>query len=97
MVGCRTPGKRLAAVLVGLLWLAGCYTGTPILDADYGRSVANNQAQMVLNSQAGQDLTPAVSLDPKAGENTLERYEKSFKGEEKAPATLFTIGGGGGK
>ena len=98
--GWGAPAQRLGLALGALLWLSGCsycYTGTPILDADYGHSVANNQAQMVLNPQAGQNLTPAVGLDPKAGENTQDRYDKSFKGEEKAAATLTLTTAGAGK
>ena len=93
-----TGTKRLALALGALLFLAGCYTGAPILEADYGRSVTNNMVQMVVNPRAGQDTTPIVGLDPKAGANLQEKYDKSFKKEEAAAPTvsITTAGGGGG-
>jgi len=89
--------KRLALALGALLWLAGCYTGAPVLEADYGRSVTNNMAQMVVNPRAGQEPTPVAGLDPKAAVNLQEKYDKSFKKEEGAAPTIsITTGGGGG-
>ena len=46
-------GKGLVLALAAL-WLTGCAASA--LERDYGRSVANNMAQTVLNRQAGQDL-----------------------------------------
>ena len=50
---------------------------------DYGNSVRNNIAQQVVNPQAGFNPKPAVGLSPQAAANELERYDKTFKGEEK--------------
>jgi len=73
----------LAVPLALALWsLYGCCEPNT-LQHDYGRSVHNNLAQQILNPQAGQDLTPAVGLDPKAGQNEMDKYDKSFKAEEK--------------
>jgi len=74
--------SRLVLALAALWWLSGC-VGPSALEQDYGRSVANNIAQEVINPRAGLDTTPAVGLDPKAAVNLQERYDKSFKGEEK--------------
>ena len=43
----------------------------------------NNIAQQVVNPQAGFNPEPAVGLPPQAAANEMERYDKSFKAEEK--------------
>jgi hypothetical protein len=79
----RTP-KALMRLALGaaLLGLAGCYPPSA-LEMDYGNSVRNNIAQQVVNPQAGFNPKPAVGLSPQAAANTQEKYDKSFKGEEK--------------
>jgi len=70
------------ALGVGLLSLAGCYPPSA-LSLDYGNSVRNNIAQQVVNPQAGFNPKPAVGLPPVAAANQMERYDKTFKGEDK--------------
>lgn len=77
-------GKALCLVLG---WLCGC-AGPSALEMDYGRSVRHNVAQQLVNPRAGLEPTPAVGLDPKAGESALERYDKSFKEKEPQPPTI---------
>ena len=79
----RTP-KALMRLALGaaLLGLAGCYPPSA-LEMDYGNAVRNNIAQQVVNPQAGFNPKPAVGLSPQAAANTQEKYDKSFKGEEK--------------
>jgi hypothetical protein len=72
---------RLALGLA-LLGLAGCYPPSA-LEMDYGNSVRNNIAQQVVNPQAGFNAKPAVGLSPQASANNQERYDKSFKADEK--------------
>ena len=67
---------------VALLGLVSCAAPTTI-EQDYGRSVRNNQAQQVVNPRAALDPSPAVGLSPTAAANEMDRYNKSFKGEEK--------------
>ena len=83
---------RMFLVLAVLLWLAGCYPPNA-LEQDFGRSVASNIAQQVVNPQAGYDPTPAVGLSSKAAVNAMERYDKSFKGEEKKAMEMKMITG----
>ena len=75
-------GRRLLPVLLLGLGLAGCY-GHSALELDYGNSVRNNIAQQLVNPRAGLTPTPAVGLPPQAAVNELEKYDKSFKAEEK--------------
>jgi hypothetical protein len=73
------PGLLAAALLLSV---SAC-VGPTTLEQDYGRSVHNNIAQQLVNPQAGLDTTPAVGLAPGAATNEMERYTKSFKGEDK--------------
>jgi hypothetical protein len=73
--------RRLALGLA-LLGLAGCYPPSA-LEMDYGNSVRNNIAQQVVNPRAGYNPKPAVGLSPQAAYNELEKYDKTFKAEEK--------------
>jgi hypothetical protein len=82
-------GLGLAAVLAwaGMVW--GCAPPSA-LELDYGNSVRNNIAQQVVTPKAALKPEPAVGLAPSAGTTEMERYTKTFKGEEKA-STLFKI------
>jgi len=80
---------KLLLCLAGVLWLGGCsWCGPNALEQDYGNSVRNNLAQSILNPRAGLNDTPAAGLSPTAAVNEMERYDKSFKGEEKKPAEM---------
>lgn len=70
------------ALGVALLGLAGCYPPSA-LDRDYGNSVRSNTAQQVVNPRAGFNPKPAVGMSPQAASNVQEKYDKSFKAEEK--------------
>lgn len=74
--------RRLALLGVALLVLAGCYPPSA-LEMDYGNSVRNNIAQQVVHPEAGFNPKPAVGLPPQAAANEMDKYDKSFKGEEK--------------
>ena len=84
--------SKIILFLVGVLCLAGC-AGTlkgnwnwfppSAVEQDYGNSVRNNLAQTVVNPAAGRDLSPTVGMEPTAASNSLQSYEKGFKGEGK--------------
>ena len=76
-------GTGLIGLALALVWLTGCASPDAI-GKDYGNAVQNNIAQSVLNPQAGLQDTPATGLNPTAGVNELDTYNKSFK--EKAAA-----------
>jgi len=81
---------RLLSALGGgclLVALSGC-CGPSALERDYGKSWAYNQAVQVANPDAGLAAAPATGLPPKAANNVMSAYEKSFA--RKAS------GGGGG-
>ncbi len=80
---------RLLFCLVVSLWLLGCqggnvsWYGPSNLVQDYGSAYRNNLAQSVVNPSAGRNDAPTAGLGPTAGINEMERYDKTFKGEEK--------------
>lgn len=75
--------------------VASCYPSA--LEEDYGRSVRNNMVQQIINPQAALDTSPVTGLPPDAGVNLFDKYEKSFKPEEKKPfISITTTTGGGG-
>ena len=79
----KTPkALRRLALGLALLGLAGCYPPSA-LEMDYGNSVRSNVAQQVVNPQAGFNPKPAVGLSPQAAAGEQEKYDKSFKAEEK--------------
>ena len=73
---------RRLALGVALLGLAGCYPPSA-LEMDYGNSVRSNIAQQVVNPRAGYNPKPALGLSPQAAAGEQEKYDKSFKAEEK--------------
>jgi hypothetical protein len=76
------PAFKRLALGVALLWLAGCYPPSA-LELDAGNSVRNNIAQQIVNPRAGFKSEPIVGLPPQAAVNEMERYDKSFKGDDK--------------
>ena len=76
--------KALTRLALGLalLGLAGCYPPSA-LEMDYGNAVRNNVAQQVVSPTAGFNPKPAVGLPPQAAAAEQEKYDKSFKAEEK--------------
>jgi hypothetical protein len=81
-------GTGLIGLALALVWLLGCASPNT-LEKDYGNAVANNIAQTVLNPQAGLQDTPTTGLNPTAGVNELQQYNKSFS-EKKAPEPKMT-------
>jgi len=81
-------GTGLIGLALVLVWLTGC-TSPDVLGKDYGNAVQNNLAQSVLNPQAGLLDTPTTGLNPTAGVNELQQYNKSFS-EKKAPEPKMT-------
>lgn len=83
-----------------LLSLSGC-CGPTALERDYGKSWAYNQAVQLANPEAGKESTPATGLTPKAGENIMKTYDKSFSGKAAGGGTTsinlgpMMTGGGG--
>lgn len=85
--------KTLIRLALGLalLGLTGCYPPNA-LEMDYGNAVRNNIAQQVVNPTAGFNPKPAVGLPPQASANNQERYDKTFKGEEKKALEMKLLG-----
>ena len=79
------------ALGLALLGLAGCYPPNA-LEMDYGNAVRNNIVQQVVNPTAGFNPKPAVGLPPQAAVGEQEKYDKSFKAEEKKALEMKLLG-----
>jgi hypothetical protein len=83
-------------ILLGmvLVWFAGCAgssDGVPRnLEADYGRSVTYNRLEMMVTPPDAVDPSPPVGMQPKAAQNTQNRYDKSFV-EKQSPSVIVPI------
>jgi len=64
--------------LAGLLGCCGKHTRM-----DYGRSVTHNLASQIVDPTAGQTVYVSRGQSPDAAVNAYEKYNKSFKPEEK--------------
>ena len=78
-----------------LAFFAGCSSSGPVyqetlLDKNWGRSVETAKYNQILNPDAGKDLTPVEGLDGKAAENSVQKYDNSFKKESKQETTSTT-------
>lgn len=90
----KTTALVLSWALIALL--AGCSsTGNPsygetLLEKNWGRSYETAKYNQILNPEAGKNLNPVEGLDGKAAENSVEKYENSFKKEMKQEGTATT-------
>jgi hypothetical protein len=107
MVREKSPGNVKASKEIGhvpkyilflfMLVTVGCCSES-VLERDYGRTWAYNQAVQIANPDAVLVPTPATGLSPTAATTTMDGYNKSFerKKEEKQQGSFINIGGGGG-
>jgi len=82
----KTIALTIACAMLALF--AGCSSSGPVyeetlLDKNWGRSVETAKYNQILNPDAVKNLTPVEGLDGKAAENSVEKYENSFKKETK--------------
>ncbi len=69
----------------GLLGCCGKHT-----KRDYGRSVTHNLASQLVNPEAGREVQVSRGQAPQAAVNAYEKYNKSFRPEEKKPLMKLT-------
>ncbi len=83
---CRMTTWALAPVLAGwlLAGLLGCCGKWT--ERDYGHSVTHNLAMQVVDPTAGQEVYVSRGQTPEAAVNAYEKYNKTFKTEEKKQA-----------
>jgi hypothetical protein len=74
-------------LLAGLLGCCGKHT-----KRDYGRSVTNNITMQLVNPEAGKEVVVSRGQSPEAAVNAYDKYNKSFKPEEKKPLLRLTTG-----
>ena len=78
-----------AWLLSGLL---GCcvFRCSKHTELDYGRSVTHNIAAQLVYPEAGREVYVSRGQSPEAAVNAYDKYNKSFKGEEKQPLMKLT-------
>jgi len=89
----KTIALTIACAMLALS--AGCSSSGPVyeetlLDKNWGRSVETAKYNQILNPDAGKDLTPIEGLSGQAAENSVQKYENSFKKETKQESTSTT-------
>ena len=82
----RTIALTIACAM--LAFSAGCSSSGPVyeetlLDKNWGRSVETAKYNQILNPDAGKNLTPVEGLSGNAADNSVKKYEDSFKKETK--------------
>ena len=80
----RTIAVTIACAMLALF--AGCSSSGPVheetlLDKNWGRSVETAKYNQILNPDAGKNLTPVEGFNGKAADNSVKKYENSFKKE----------------
>ena len=77
--------------------LAGCGSTTPNYDAHFGEAGRTARMQMTINPDAGRTVgmgaDAATGMDGRATDETMQRYERSFKTPPQA-VNVINIGGG---
>jgi hypothetical protein len=91
---CRITTWGLGLVLAGwlLAGLLGCCGQNT--KRDYGHSVTHNIASQIVDPTAGQTVYVSRGQSPDAAVNAYEKYNKSFKSEEKPSVLKLTTGEG---
>ena len=89
----KTIALRIACAM--LVLFAGCSSSGPVyeetlLDKNWGRSVETAKYNQILNPDAGKNLAPVEGLDGQATDNSVQKYENSFKKESKQETTSTT-------
>lgn len=85
----RTKKAHLLLIALLLAAVVSCggsrnvFEGETPLDRNWGRSYEAAKYNQMLNPNAGKNLEPVVGLDGVAAENTVNKYDQSFK-EKKA-------------
>lgn len=87
--------KKKIALTIAYAMLAlsaGCSSSGPVyeetlLDKNWGRSVETAKYNQILNPDSGKNLTPVEGLDGNATDNSVKKYEDSFKKETKQENT----------
>jgi hypothetical protein len=101
---CRMTTWGLGLALAGwlLVGLTGCCNRYPgsfyccgrWTQQDYGHSVTHNLAAQVVDPEAGRQVYVSRGQTPEAAVNAYDKYNKTFKPEEKKPVFSLTTGGG---
>ncbi len=87
--------KKFFLILSGLFLLATILAacGPSRLEMDYGTSYKLQKFNQIADPEAGKKVEPAEGMDGRAAEATMDRYQKGFEKEPKAPVYSISIGG----
>ncbi len=87
--------KRSFLLLSALFFLATTLVecAPSRLEMDYGTSFKLQKFNQIADPDAGKKVEPAEGMDGRAAEATMDRYQKGFEKEPKAPTYSITVGG----
>jgi hypothetical protein len=90
--------RKTIAIIVSLSFAAGslisCAAPTRV-EMDYGTSYKLQKFNQTANPDAEKNLAPVQGLDSRASAGAVEKYQKEFEKEQKAPSYIFNLGTSG--
>ena len=90
--------RKTIAIIVSLSFAAGslisCAAPTRV-EMDYGTSYKLQKFNQTANPEAEKNLAPVQGLDSRASAGAVEKYQKEFEKEQKAPTYIFNLGTSG--
>jgi hypothetical protein len=86
----NTSFKLISACALSVM-LTACVANTPEWDQHFGESVRAAIALQTINPNAAKNTDPVLGIDGKAANETMGRYQTTFK-DPPPTANSFTIG-----
>jgi hypothetical protein len=87
--------RKTIAIIVSLSFTAGLLiscAGPTRVEMDYGTSYKLQKFNQTANPDAEKNLAPVQGLDSRASAGAVEKYQKEFEKEQKAPSYIFNLG-----
>jgi hypothetical protein len=77
----------IASSIIGCSGSSDLLQRETLLDQNWGRSYEAAKYNQILNPDAGQNLEPVMGLGGVAAENSVNKYDQSFKEKQQTEVT----------